>query len=471
MAMHRFRPYALVASAAAAVFVRCGGESSNPRLGNGNGTALGSGNAASGSGTTGTAGLGGFAGGIGPIKTGTTPGSSDAGAKPGGTGSGISRAGAGGNGSATSSAAPQGITSTNAGSGGIAIRSDFSDDGNAGVNETFDFGNTPTHDIGGIGGTLDTGIGGTLDTGIGGTLDTGIGGTIDTGAGGTIDTCVPSCKPDLLGVGERAVNLVVFENATAGGCDTEGRMWVGGNAKLDGYGVGAQLEECDPNDPVLVVGGNLDATGGVNGRIWVGGTYTGHKPACGTIASGPPAPVDFAVVEAQLTAYSRLLASYPVNGTTTSNFGATQFKGTSRDMNIFTITGEQLAASNGFTIDVPAASTAIINVTGTTAGFSGGSTVLPDKITCGSGAVKLNDFCNRLVWNLPDVKTITISGTAVQGTILAPRATLSGGGANVNGTVIVNNFAIDGCVEMHPHYFNGCLCTEAVDSVYACCPR
>jgi len=366
-------------------------------------------------------------------------------------------------------------TSGASGSSGFAGASGVIQENEGG--RTFDVGTGGTLDVGsggtldvGTGGTLDLGTGGTLDLGTGGTIDLGTGGTIDLGTGGTTDTCIPTCVPDLLGFGEDAVNLVIFENAVASGCDTEGRMWVGGDATLSGYGVGAQLEECDTENYVLVVGGSLDVSGGIKGKIWVGGEMISGTPQCGGVWDEQPPPVDFAEIESTLQSYSLLLAGYPINGSTEVGT-PTRFVGVDEDVNVFSISGSDFTVSNGFVIDVPVVSTVIINVTGDSAGFVNGTTTLPDGVVCGSGAVKLDDFCNQLIWNFPEATTISVSGTAVQGSILAPFADFAANGSGqVNGTVIVNNFEIDACVEMHPHYFNGCLCTEEINSPYACCP-
>ena len=333
---------------------------------------------------------------------------------------------------------------------------------------TYDVASGGTLDVA-SGGTIDLASGGTIDLASGGTIDLASGGTIDLGSGGTIDLpCIPTCVPDVLGVGEEAVNLLVFGNAEASGCDTEGRMWVGGNATLSGYGVGAQLAECDSDTPVLVVGGDLAVSGGIKGRIWVGGEFLSGTAQCGGIWSDLPPPVDFEYLEARLAAYSERLAEYTTNGSTTVGV-PTVFTGTDPEMNIFSISGSDMLASNGFSIDVPGTSTVIINVLGENAGFINGITMLPDGVTCGSGGVSLDDFCNQLIWNFPDALSVSVSGTAVQGSILAPYAVLvSDGSGQVNGTVIVNTFEISSCIEMHPHYFNGCLCTETGE--YACCP-
>jgi choice-of-anchor A domain-containing protein len=274
-----------------------------------------------------------------------------------------------------------------------------------------------------------------------------------------------------LGYGEDAVNIVVFENAEASGCDVEGRMWVGENADLNGFGVGAQLTECDEENPVLVVGGDANVLGGVKGAIWVGGEYTGNAPQCGGILDYQPGPVDFPEVQDILTRYSALLAGYPVNGTASYEGTVLVLSGTDPDLNVVEITGDDLAGAGRIRIDAPLTSSFIVNVTGTSASFVGGDTMLPDGHTCGSGAVDLDDFCNQLIWNFPDTSALSVGGTAVQGSILAPHADLiASGSGQVNGTVIVANFEITSCIELHPHYFNGCLCTEELDSPYACCP-
>lgn len=377
-------------------------------------------------------------------------------------------------------------TATSAGSSGIA----GSDGGlSAGASTTIETGGTETIDVGtggegntidtgsggtidtGSGGTADLGSGGTLDTGSGGTVDLGSGGTVDTGTGGTIDICIPTCVPDILGSGEKAVNLVVFEDAQASGCDTEGRMWVGGNADLSGYGVGMRLTECDSEDPVLVVGGDLTITGGVKGKIWVGGTFSGSAPQCGGIWDDLPPPVDFEEVIGTLTAYSNLLASYPVNGTASYQGSVLALEGDDTYLNIVEITGADLQAATAIVINAPVDSSFVVNVTGETVGFSNGTVSLPDGIDCESGSVSLDNFCNRLIWNMAEASTVSIGGFAVQGSILAPNATMiAEGSGQVNGAVIVKNFLLDTCIEMHPHYFNGCLCTEEVNSPYACCP-
>ncbi|MBN2197251.1 MAG: choice-of-anchor A family protein [Polyangiaceae bacterium] len=447
------------------------GDSSDPSEGTGSilntGGTLGAGSTILASGGSES---GGIETGSGAATTGSTSGSSGGPPSTGGDSSTGSVEGTGNVGNESAG----GAGSTDGSGGEAAVGNEGNEGGQPidiepGVGGTFDPGVGGTFDPG-VGGTIDPGTGGTIDPGTGGTIDPGTGGTVDPGTGGTYDLpCIPTCVPDVLGVGEEAVNLVVFEDAVASGCDTEGRMWVGGDATLSGYGVGAQLSDCDRDGYVLVVGGDLDANGGIKGRVWVGGDLISGTAQCGGVWSETPGPVDFEFIRAHLTAYSHRIGEYEPTGTVAVG-SPTVFTADDPVMNIFTISAADLSASNGFKFNVPVSSTVIVNVMGTgEAGFINGTTTLPDGVTCGSGAVSLNDFCNQLVWNFPEATSVTVSGTAVQGSILAPHAAMtSNGSGQVNGTVIVREFKISSCVEMHPHYFNGCLCTET--GPYACCP-
>ena len=402
----------------------------------------------------------------GGVKEGTGGHSSGSKSGSGSTGSGST----GGTGSDTGGAEPLGGWDEG---GSESLGGRTIDLGTGGEGNSIDVGSGGSLDLG-SGGSLDLGTGGSLDLGTGGSLDLGTGGSIDLGTGGTIDTCVPECIPDELtgAFGELGINVIVFHDADASGCDVEGRMWVGGDATFSGFGVGAQLATCDAEHYVLVVGGSLEASGGINGSVWVGGDFIAGAPKCGTLSSELPAPVDFAFLEAQIEAYSDRIATYVPNGTTDVNSaGVAVFKGNDPDMNVFQIDAAQLAAANGTHVDVPATSTAIINVVGgPETAFMNGTHTMPDGVTCGSGGISDGDFCNNVLYNMPTIEDLYISGTAVQGTILAPRAKLNGGGAQVNGQMILDTYDLDGCVEAHPHYFTGCLCLEGSDGPEACCP-
>ena len=66
------------------------------------------------------------------------------------------------------------------------------------------------------------------------------------------------------------------------------------------------------------------------------------------------------------------------------------------------------------------------------------------------------EFATHVVWNMYEATSITIGGVALQGSILAPFATIeAGSGGHVAGQVIVQY--LKGGTEYHPFYFSGCI--------------
>ena len=144
----------------------------------------------------------------------------------------------------------------------------------------------------GSGGTGDPGTGGgnTEDPGTGGTGDPGTGGTGDPGTGGSTadppDECVIT---DIM-----EVNVIVFGDARPSGADSEGSMYIKGDATFSGYGIASKNEQ-DCDSWSLVVGGDLNGSGNAGtGKVWVGGEYnaTVNFTNCG-VSQAQPGPVDF----------------------------------------------------------------------------------------------------------------------------------------------------------------------------------
>jgi choice-of-anchor A domain-containing protein len=256
------------------------------------------------------------------------------------------------------------------------------------------------------------------------------------------------------------VNVIVFEDATPTGADTEGRMWVGGDLKLTGgyaantTGIDTLKTTCD--DYALVVGGNI--TGDVilgAGKAAYGGTMTGSfdshaNPKCGIYHQ---TPVDFDALETELTGYSQALKDYPVNGTVKLEYGTMTLTGTDKTLNVFNVTGADLSSITMLKFVVPTTCSVIVNVSGKTVNWQGGSFTLPDGTgSCKGGGTT---WCGRILYNMYEATNVTINGIGIQGSILAPYATFNGAGGNVDGQVIVKY--LNGITEYHPYYFSGCL--------------
>src|SRR5262245_23622406 len=163
-------------------------------------------------------------------------------------------------------------------------------------------------------------------------------------------------------------NAFFFGDFQASYSDVQGRLGVGGDASITGYSVGDQLGMTGGN--TLVVGGDLNLSNGqVNfGNIVVGGTATIAQNVGipqGSVVSGMP--IDFDAARADLTAKSAQWGAMAATGSVQNNWGTLVLTGTNTGLNVFNISTTQLANANGFSINAPAGSTVLINVSGTTA--------------------------------------------------------------------------------------------------------
>jgi choice-of-anchor A domain-containing protein len=245
-------------------------------------------------------------------------------------------------------------------------------------------------------------------------------------------------------------NVYVLGNMTESNSDSEGRVAVGGNATLSSYGVGSKLTSGAGN--ALVVGGNLSYNNGEihNGNLVHGGSLTGNFGIPnGTITHGNA--MDFATTSNYLTTASSYWSGLSSNGSTLNNYGGVQLIGTDPTLNIFTLSGAQLSSSWGVTIDAPAGSTVLVNVTGTTDVMQYMGMNFQDLNNDGSGLASRQN----VIYNFYEATSLTLRGIGVQGSILAPKATVDFSNGNIDGQLIAGNLIGSG--EAHNYLFQGNL--------------
>jgi choice-of-anchor A domain-containing protein len=317
-------------------------------------------------------------------------------------------------------------------------------------------GGGSTDDPGSGGATQDPGSGGaTQDPGTGGaTEDPGTGGaTQDPGTGGATGDPPPDCI--VSGIDE--VNVIVLNDANPTGADTEGRMYVGGDANFSGgYSVGnPERMDVDCSTYALVVGGTLNFPSGSVGTGMV--AYGGADSTIGngvTFACGyerNTEVVDFEALSENVHRYSDALALLEPTATTATGNGVITLVGTDPELNVFELDGTVLANANAFSIQVPDESTVLVNISGTDVTMANMGFEVQGGMCRGAGG----DMCHNVLYNFYEAETLNISGIGVQGSVLAPHADLTFSGGNIDGQVIVNNLTGDG--EFHPYYFTGCI--------------
>jgi choice-of-anchor A domain-containing protein len=293
----------------------------------------------------------------------------------------------------------------------------------------------------------------------------GTGNTTDTTGGVGIPppppdsgTPPPGCVPTWFA---KQINVLVLHDAHVSNADTRGAMWVGGNLTGVGYDVGGDL----PPDPTctrydLAVGGNLTLSGYLvmhNGAAAYGGTISvaGVTGANCGVYHAPSDMPNFTQIAADVKGNSTYFNGLPDNGTVSG----TTFNGASASCKIV-VFHTTLCAMGGITINIPANGTAIINSSCTNPSFTGGgATVIMGGVTqpqC-NGQQGTGGACNHILYNFPNATSINVTGTAVQGSILAPYAKFTGDGGNVDGEVVVDS--MDTGIEFHAWFFEGCLDT------------
>ncbi len=274
-------------------------------------------------------------------------------------------------------------------------------------------------------------------------------GTPDNQAGSAGAGPLVECFPSSIA----KVNVLALKDAAPNGAVSEGRMWVGGNLAFSGgYSVNATLATTTScSEYGLVVGGNITGDPSVPaGRAAYGGTFVGaHSGSCGIYHT---TVVDFAALDQQMKNYSAALKTLVPEGVATVSGGYLTLTGGSASLNVFGLSAADLTAY-GLKFAAPTGSTVLINVSGTTVNWTGKGFTFPEGPgNCKSGT---STWCHRILYNFYEATSMTVLSIGVQGSILAPYATLDGGGGNVDGQVIVNN--LKGGLEYHPYLFNGCL--------------
>jgi choice-of-anchor A domain-containing protein len=262
------------------------------------------------------------------------------------------------------------------------------------------------------------------------------------GGGGNPGTPVNVC----------AYNVFVLGNHTSSYSDIQGATAVGRNATYTGYGLATNL----PNNPSansLVVGGSLSLSNGqlYQGSIVANGNVTlqsasvlnGNVVAGGTISltNGTingnnlpyqlnPVPINFTTAAPYLQNASAYYGAIPANGTTVNQWGGLVLTGTSPTLNVFAVPASLLSSVWGVQINVPAGSTVLVNVSGTSA-------TVPNVGCSYSGTDSAH-----VIYNYYQATTLKIYQG--NGTILAPLAAANFPWGVVNGTIVVNSLTGNG---------------------------
>lgn len=255
------------------------------------------------------------------------------------------------------------------------------------------------------------------------------------------DRCVPSAT-DLGIAGD--FNAFVFTDYTGQWSDVEGRLAVGQDAKLSGYGVGDKLTNSHGTRDDLIVGDDLTYQNGqvFNGNIVYGDTASINSVGVpnGTIRKDHV--VDFTAAETDLKTKSATWSGYGTNGTIANNWGGLNLTGSSSTLNVFNLSATQLQNIWGLTINVPAGSSVLVNVTGT-------------NISLQNFSMNVNGTDgSHVLFNLYQATDVTLQGVGFQGSILAPQAHITFNNGSLSGTLVADSFTGQGQFNLSPIRIN-----------------
>jgi choice-of-anchor A domain-containing protein/RHS repeat-associated protein len=246
-------------------------------------------------------------------------------------------------------------------------------------------------------------------------------------------------------------NAFVEANFESQYTDVEGRLAAGGNIVLGSYGVASKIG-VSPETHVLIAGQNITYN---NGMIFSGSVLAGGSAALiannvrngmavgSSITDNAQLPFDFASEFIRLRDIAATLAQADVTGNVVYQWGGVKLTGDcSADPKVFLIDGAQLKTASSLSLEcVPADATLIFNVSGANPGMQN------------IGLAHLQSRANKILWNFYEAQTVSFSSIGVEGSILAPHASLNTPWGYVNGTVMVKNWT--GHMELHHVPFTG----------------
>ena len=257
-------------------------------------------------------------------------------------------------------------------------------------------------------------------------------------------TAAGSAHAGVVDLGIGGANIFTKGNFSAPYGDVEGAVVVGGNLTgAAGYSI--NLNNKDAYDGyALAVHGTLTYSYAsiLNGKIYSGGAQTLNGVGTGGSTLTDVAPVNFAAVSSSVTAKATALSKLTSTVTQTTAYSNMTLHGTNKGVEVFNITGADLAGVSSFHFDgLQSGATLIVNISGTgEQGFR-------------ASGVELNVFAPyNVLFNFYETDKLRIQSVGVYGSLLAPNAAVQGGNGQINGNVVVASW--DSGVQINSnHYF------------------
>lgn len=258
-------------------------------------------------------------------------------------------------------------------------------------------------------------------------------------------------------------NVFVLENFTSQASSIEGRLAVGSNLNIKSFNIGENLAGANVIDSVIVGGnvtfpsgrlyyGNLKAVGAVSV-----GTTVRNTLAPGQVINGyVPALVDFENDTGYVQQLSGNLAKLPATGAAVLQSTNYELKGDcASSLQLFNLDAVTLAKARTYSLNcIPNGATVVFNVAG-------------ENITMQNlNMQSLTDIRDKVLFNFPQAKKITLTSVAIAGSVLAPYAEITQPTGVVEGQVVAKSWlsGVSKVVVIRNHLFSGDLSAAWVSS-------
>jgi len=247
--------------------------------------------------------------------------------------------------------------------------------------------------------------------------------------------------------------------------DIGGGVAVFGNYTGNGYQIGSQMSTV-PNpytdNYTMIVNGSVSTnpftvgSGSGSQAVWIGGTYGTFNSPQPTISTSPASnDFDFLAARTSLDNLStNTLPRYTATtGTPVSNGTNYVLTASGTGLLVYNIDASYFTNQNlGFQVSLVNGQSVIINITGASSSFSFSKGTV---VVYNGNTVNANTMGGvPVLFNLPEVTTLSTSNGSINGSILAPYASFSSN-QTIDGQLFVAS--VTSLAETHDQYYDGLL--------------
>jgi choice-of-anchor A domain-containing protein len=251
----------------------------------------------------------------------------------------------------------------------------------------------------------------------------------------------------VLDLGVSNANLFSLGNFKSSSSDVEGAVLVRGNLSASSYSINDKNQDAygknNGSGYSLAVGGNLDYSSGSikHGKIYVGGDTKTSSVGLQSSTITKTAPVSFDALASNAKNVSSSLSKVASTGSSAIQYGGMTLTGSKKSVEVFNLSGKDLSSVNNFTLSgLSKNATLIFNVSGA------------DAIGFNQNGVGLDGFKDyNVLFNFYQSTALNIQSVGIQGSLLAPLATVTGYGGQINGNVIVGDWLSN--VQVNANHF------------------